>query len=155
MLILRSILVCVTLAFCSCATSPDVNQHKWDVEISPVDGKYATFALLVQRKHSEHRGNSKGENSVVVVASAGEGRKISSFGHGINYARYYHEAGLKVFWINDYYVKAEYDARYRVTGVDNKVFDDQSVKGVTRFCVKEGRHNLNLKVDTAVSSNQR
>ena len=153
MLILRSALVCLALIICSCAAPPNENQHNWNIKIIPAKDKSAALALLVQYKHSEHKGDSKGQISSWVVASPGEGRKTESIGYGINSASYSLEAGLKVFWIHDYYVKAEYDARYRVTGLNNRLYQDQSVKGVTEFYVEEGRHKHNLKVDAATSNN--
>lgn len=115
------------------------NHHNWNVVISPAKDKPETLALLVQYEHSEHRGNSKGKNSAWVLASPGKGRQTGNFGHGINNARYNLEAGLKVYWINDYYLKAEYDARYRVTGINDTLYQEQSVKGATKFMVEKGR----------------
>ena len=138
-LVLRSALVCLSFIICSCATPVNENNHNWNVEISPAKEKPETLALLVQYEHSEHRGNSKGKHSAWVLASPGEGRKTGNFGHGINYARYNLEAGLKVYWINNYYLKAEYDARYRVTGINDRLYQDQSVKGSTTFMVEKGR----------------
>ena len=94
-MVLYSILVFCALLICSCATSPNVNQHQWDVAVSPVDGKYATFVLLVNRKHTEDRGNSKYEGGMVVVASAGEGRKSDRSEWRINSADIIRKLGWK------------------------------------------------------------
>ena len=120
--------------------SPNVNKHKWDVEISPVDGKRATFRLLVHRKHSEDGGNSKYEAGMGVVASAGEGRKSNRSRWEINSSQFNEEAGMKVSWINDYYVRIEYDAKFYVTDKDGEYSgeNDQIVSGSTRFYVSGG-----------------
>ena len=151
--ILHSALACLVLSICSCATTPNENRHSWNIEIVPANENPGALALMVQYQHSEHRGSSKGGLSSRVVASPGEGRETDSAGFGINSARYNLEAGLKVFWIDEYRVKAEYDARYRVTGINNRLYQDQSVKGATEFYVEEGRPKRNLEVDGGTSSN--
>ena len=144
MLFLYSILSVTALLLCSCGTSPNVNQHGWNVEISPVEGKHATFGLVVRHKHSEHSGNSKYEGGMGVVASAGEGRKSDRSEWGINSARYVEEVGMKVSWIHDYYVRIEYDAKFYVTGKEEGEYsgeDDRVIGGSTRFYVPEGRNH--------------
>ena len=153
MLPLRSAFAFLALTICSCSSPSNVNRNNWNIEVVPAIDEPGALALMVQYEHSEHRGNSKGGISSSVVSSPGEKRRTDSVGFGLNSARYSLESGLEVSWIDDYRVKAEYDARYRATGPNDRLYQEQTVKGSMEFYVDEVRHKRNVRLDRSPTNN--